>query len=63
MNYSICNCRYTHICDTVVINTRNELTIVSLLDLLMNTLMAFTLCTITRVEFLAAREELTRKTR
>ena len=54
MNYSMCNCRYTHICYTVVINAHNELTIVSLLDLLMNTLMAFTLRTITRVEYVAA---------
>ena len=54
MNYSMCNCRYTHICYTVVINTRNELTIVSLLGLLMNTFMAFTLCTITRVWYVAA---------
>ena len=42
MNYSMCNCRYTHICYTVVINTHNEF-IFSLLGLLLNTLMAFTL--------------------
>jgi hypothetical protein len=58
MNYSMCNCRYTHICYTVVINTRNELTTVSLLGLLMKTLMTFTLCTITRVEYVAAEARL-----
>jgi len=33
---------------------RDVKTIVSVLGLLMNTLMAFTLCTITRVEYVAA---------